>query len=168
MKIQWFTDSCDICFISKSRTQEISKRVHHNIQYSAIFGLSYGLRMTNLYFFSGSLCLHFVICIESLEVGRKFRISGRKIKFFRRLDSRNPQFSRSVDFVWLIYNLGDTGFCGNIYYSPMVFSMQSFLESILSMRGSASLWALCTGGAIAGYTLVDKIGVTIVYPPAYI
>jgi hypothetical protein len=84
------------------------------------------------------------------------------------INSRNPQFSRSVDFVWLIYNLGDTGFCGNIYYSPMVFSMQSFLESILSMRGSASLWALCTGGAIAGYTLVDKIGVTIVYPPAYI
>ena len=48
------------------------------------------------------------------------------------------------------------------------FSMQSFLEPILSMRGSASLWALCTGGTIAGYSIVDKIGVTLVYPPVYI
>ena len=48
------------------------------------------------------------------------------------------------------------------------FSMQSFLEPILSMRSGASLWALCTGGTIAGYSLVDKIGVSIVYPPVYI
>jgi len=48
------------------------------------------------------------------------------------------------------------------------FSVQSFLEPIIAMRGSASLWALCTGGTIAGYSLVDKIGVTIVYPPVYI
>jgi len=48
------------------------------------------------------------------------------------------------------------------------FSVQSFLEPFLSMRGSASLWALCTGGAIAGYSLVDKVGVTLVYPPVYI
>jgi drug/metabolite transporter (DMT)-like permease len=48
------------------------------------------------------------------------------------------------------------------------FSIQSLLEPIRSMRGSASLWALCTGGTIAGYSLVDKIGVTIVYPPVYI
>jgi uncharacterized membrane protein len=36
------------------------------------------------------------------------------------------------------------------------------------MRGSASLWALCTGGTIAGYSLVDKVGVGLVYPPVYI
>jgi len=36
MKVQWFTDSCDICFISKSRTQEILKRVHHSQLCSAI------------------------------------------------------------------------------------------------------------------------------------
>ncbi len=47
-------------------------------------------------------------------------------------------------------------------------SVQSFLEPFLSMRGSASLWALCTGVTIAAYSLVDKVGVTIVYPPVYI
>jgi uncharacterized membrane protein len=42
------------------------------------------------------------------------------------------------------------------------------LEPFLAMRGGASLWALCTGGTIAGYSLVDKIGVTLVHPPVYI
>jgi len=37
------------------------------------------------------------------------------------------------------------------------FSIQSFLEPIRSMRGSASLWALCTGGTIAGYSLANRI-----------
>jgi drug/metabolite transporter (DMT)-like permease len=48
------------------------------------------------------------------------------------------------------------------------FSVQSFLEPFQAVRGSASVWALCTGGTIAGYSLVDKAGVTIVYPPVYI
>jgi drug/metabolite transporter (DMT)-like permease len=48
------------------------------------------------------------------------------------------------------------------------FTISSFLEPFLSMRGGASLWAICTGGTIAGYSLVDKIGVTLVYPPIYI
>jgi drug/metabolite transporter (DMT)-like permease len=48
------------------------------------------------------------------------------------------------------------------------FSIQSFLEPFLALRGSASLWALCTGSTIAGYSLVDKFGVSIVYPPVYI
>ena len=48
------------------------------------------------------------------------------------------------------------------------FSIQSMLEPFLALRGGASLWALCTGGTIAGYSLVDKIGVTIVHPPVYI
>jgi drug/metabolite transporter (DMT)-like permease len=48
------------------------------------------------------------------------------------------------------------------------FTMGSFLEPLRAMRGSASLWALCTGGTIAGYSLVDKVGVGLVYPPAYI
>jgi drug/metabolite transporter (DMT)-like permease len=48
------------------------------------------------------------------------------------------------------------------------FTMDSFLEPLRAMRGSASLWALCTGGTIAGYSLVDKVGVGLVYPPIYI
>jgi drug/metabolite transporter (DMT)-like permease len=48
------------------------------------------------------------------------------------------------------------------------FTMDSFLEPLRAMRGSASLWALCTGGTIAGYSLVDKVGVGLVYPPVYI
>jgi uncharacterized membrane protein len=48
------------------------------------------------------------------------------------------------------------------------FFMRSFFEPFLGMRGSASFWALCTGGTIAGYSLVDKIGVSIVHPAVYI
>jgi drug/metabolite transporter (DMT)-like permease len=48
------------------------------------------------------------------------------------------------------------------------FSVQSFLEPFKAIRSSASLWALCTGGAITGYSIVDKVGVTMVYPPVYI
>ena len=48
------------------------------------------------------------------------------------------------------------------------FSAQSFLEPFLAFRGGASLWALYTGGTIAAYSLVDKVGVSIVYPPVYI
>ena len=48
------------------------------------------------------------------------------------------------------------------------FTVDSFFEPLRAMRGSASLWALCTGGTIAGYSLVDKVGVGLVYPPVYI
>ena len=48
------------------------------------------------------------------------------------------------------------------------FSIQSFLEPFLALRGSASLWALSTGATIAGYSLVDKVGANLVYPPVYI
>jgi len=48
------------------------------------------------------------------------------------------------------------------------FSVVSFIEPFRAMRGSASVWALCTGGTIAGYSLVDKVGVGLVYPPVYI
>ncbi len=48
------------------------------------------------------------------------------------------------------------------------FSVVSFIEPFRALRGSASVWALCTGGTIAGYSLVDKVGVGLVYPPIYI
>jgi uncharacterized membrane protein len=48
------------------------------------------------------------------------------------------------------------------------FTVDSFFEPLRAMRGSASIWALCTGGTIAGYSLVDKVGVGLVYPPVYI
>jgi uncharacterized membrane protein len=48
------------------------------------------------------------------------------------------------------------------------FTLNSFLKPLRSMRGGASIWALCTGGTIAGYSLVDKVGVSLVYPPVYI
>ncbi|UCF94203.1 MAG: EamA family transporter, partial [Desulfobacterales bacterium] len=48
------------------------------------------------------------------------------------------------------------------------FSMPSILQPFRAMRGSASLWALGTGGTIAAYSLVDKVGVSLVYPPVYI
>jgi drug/metabolite transporter (DMT)-like permease len=48
------------------------------------------------------------------------------------------------------------------------FSIQSMFEPFLALRGGASFWALCTGATIAGYSLVDKIGVNLVHPPVYI
>jgi uncharacterized membrane protein len=48
------------------------------------------------------------------------------------------------------------------------FSIDSMLEPFRAMQGSASIWALCTGGTIAAYSLVDKVGVGLVYPPVYI
>jgi drug/metabolite transporter (DMT)-like permease len=44
----------------------------------------------------------------------------------------------------------------------------AFLEPFRALRGGASLWALFTGLAIAFYSLVDKVGVGLVYPPVYI
>ena len=48
------------------------------------------------------------------------------------------------------------------------FYRKSFLEPFLALRSSSSLWALCTGGTIAAYSLVDKVGVGFVHPPVYI
>ena len=48
------------------------------------------------------------------------------------------------------------------------FSGQSFFAPFKALGRGASLWALCTGGTIAAYSLVDKVGVSIVYPPVYI
>jgi drug/metabolite transporter (DMT)-like permease len=48
------------------------------------------------------------------------------------------------------------------------FNGKAFLEPFRALRGGASLWALSTGLMIAAYSLVDKVGVGLVYPPVYI
>ena len=48
------------------------------------------------------------------------------------------------------------------------FRLKSFIEPFASLRGGASLWALCTGISIAAYSIVDKVGVTQVFPPVYL
>jgi len=48
------------------------------------------------------------------------------------------------------------------------FTGAAFLEPFLALRSGASLWALSTGCAIAAYSIVDKVGVGLVYPPVYI
>jgi len=55
-------------------------------------------------------------------------------------------------------------YCANL----RSFENGAFLEPFRALRGGASLWALSTGLMIAGYTLVDKVGVGLVYPPVYI
>lgn len=40
MKFQWFTDYCDICFISECETQANLKRADYKMWYHAIFNLS--------------------------------------------------------------------------------------------------------------------------------
>jgi len=58
---------------------------------------------------------------------------------------------------------------GGIYCVHLCsFSRSAFLEPFRALRGGASLWALSTGLAIAFYSLVDKVGVGLVYPPVYI
>jgi len=48
------------------------------------------------------------------------------------------------------------------------FTGPAFLEPFRALRGETSLWALFTGLAIAAYSLVDKVGVSLVHPPVYI
>jgi drug/metabolite transporter (DMT)-like permease len=48
------------------------------------------------------------------------------------------------------------------------FSIKSLLEPVRAVKHSASVWAFGTGLTIAGYSLVDKIGVQAVFPPVYI
>lgn len=48
------------------------------------------------------------------------------------------------------------------------FSRAALLAPFAALKGGASLWALGTGLTIAAYSLVDKVGVGLVYPPVYI
>ena len=48
------------------------------------------------------------------------------------------------------------------------FSFRPFLEPLLTLGGKASLWSFFTGVSIAAYSIVDKIGVSLVFPPFYI
>ena len=48
------------------------------------------------------------------------------------------------------------------------FSRAALLAPFAALKGGASLWAFWTGLAIAGYSLVDKVGVGLVPPPVYI
>jgi drug/metabolite transporter (DMT)-like permease len=48
------------------------------------------------------------------------------------------------------------------------FSIHSYLAPLRTAPKSASLWAFTTGLTIAAYSLVDKIGVQVVFPPVYI
>jgi drug/metabolite transporter (DMT)-like permease len=48
------------------------------------------------------------------------------------------------------------------------FSRSAVLGPFRALKGGASPWALFTGLAIASYSLVDKVGVGLVYPPVYI
>jgi drug/metabolite transporter (DMT)-like permease len=48
------------------------------------------------------------------------------------------------------------------------FSRMSFLQPFLALGSRSSRWALGTGATIAFYSLVDKIGVSNVYPPVYV
>ena len=48
------------------------------------------------------------------------------------------------------------------------FSASAVLKLFTAMRSSALIWALLSGCTIAGYSLVDKLGVMEVHPPVYI
>ena len=58
--------------------------------------------------------------------------------------------------------------CGIYCVHLRSFTGAAFLEPFRALRGGASPWALLTGLAIAIYSLVDKVGVELVYPPVYI
>jgi drug/metabolite transporter (DMT)-like permease len=65
--------------------------------------------------------------------------------------------------------LGIALIIGGIYCVHLrSFTASAFLEPFRALKGGASLWALFTGLAIASYSLVDKVGVGLVYPPVYI
>jgi uncharacterized membrane protein len=69
----------------------------------------------------------------------------------------------------LLGGIGILFIIGGIYCVHLrSFTSAAFLEPFRALRGGASLWALFTGLAIAFYSLVDKVGVGLVYPPVYI
>jgi uncharacterized membrane protein len=86
-----------------------------------------------------------------------------------------PLFVPILAIAFLQEQLSLTGVLGivlivvGIYFIHLKsFSVDSMLGPFRAMQGSASIWALCTGATIAGYSLVDKVGVGLVYPPVYI
>jgi drug/metabolite transporter (DMT)-like permease len=48
------------------------------------------------------------------------------------------------------------------------FSKRTFFMPFRALRSGSSLWAITTGGTIALYSLVDKVGVSNVNPPVYV
>ena len=48
------------------------------------------------------------------------------------------------------------------------FGRRALAAPFTALRGKAALWAILTGVAIAAYSLVDKIGVSLVHPVTYI
>jgi drug/metabolite transporter (DMT)-like permease len=69
----------------------------------------------------------------------------------------------------LLGGIGILFIIGGVYCVHLrSFTRSSVLEPFRALRGGASLWALCTGLAIALYSLVDKVGVGLVNPPVYI
>jgi drug/metabolite transporter (DMT)-like permease len=69
----------------------------------------------------------------------------------------------------LLGGIGILFIIGGVYCVHLrSFTRSAFLEPFRALRGGASLWALCTGLAIALYSLVDKVGVGLVHPPVYI
>ena len=69
----------------------------------------------------------------------------------------------------LLGGIGILFIIGGVYCVHLrSFTGAAFLEPFRALRGGASLWALFTGLAIAFYSLVDKVGVGLVYPPVYI
>ncbi|MDI7261023.1 MAG: SMR family transporter [Thermodesulfobacteriota bacterium] len=64
--------------------------------------------------------------------------------------------------------LGITLIISGILLHLSFFPRRKFLLPFLALRGRAFCWALGTGGSIASYSLVDKIGVNNVYPPVYV
>jgi len=69
----------------------------------------------------------------------------------------------------LLGGIGILFIIGGIYCVHLrSFTGAAFLEPFRALRGGASLWALFTGLAIAIYSLVDKVGVGLVYPPIYL
>ena len=69
----------------------------------------------------------------------------------------------------LLGGIGIMLIIGGVYCVHLCsFTIAAILEPFRALRGGASLWALCTGLAIALYSLVDKVGVGLVRPPVYI
>jgi uncharacterized membrane protein len=86
-----------------------------------------------------------------------------------------PLFVPILAITFLQEQLSLTGVLGivlvvvGIYFIHLnSFNLDSMFEPFRALQGSASIWALCTGGTIAVYSLIDKVGVGLVYPPVYI
>ena len=98
MKGRWYTDPCNICFISLLKTQGNSKSVKQNMQCPAVLGLNCRLTMANAQYRRTMGCiignLHFELSVGSIISDILVMFGGAKRNSFPPSSQLLPGYDR--------------------------------------------------------------------------